>query len=107
MAGLCVVLQAAGAWASVRVASLNTVMADLARDIGGERVEVIEIVKPGIDPHIFEPSPGDLKTISESRILLAGGLGFEGYLDRLRGTFSKSGVDVVVGGDVVTPIEGA
>lgn len=81
-------------------------MADLARDIGGGRVEVVEIVKPGMDPHVYEPTPGDLKTITESQILLASGLGFEGYLDRLRGTLSRSGVRVVVGGDVVTPIEG-
>lgn len=105
---LAISLAVPAAWAdTVRVASLSTVMADLARDIGGDRVEVVEIVQPGIDPHIYEPTPGDLKTISSSQILLASGLGFEGYLDRLRGTFSKSGVRVVSGGDVVTPIEGA
>lgn len=101
----CVLAQAA--WAEpLRISSLSTVMADLARDIGGERVDVVEIVKPGMDPHIFEPSPGDLKTISGSRILLASGLGFEGYLDKLRDTLTKSGVRVVAGGDVVEPIEG-
>ena len=93
--------------APIRVASLSTVMADLAQDIGGDRVEVVEIVKPGMDPHIFEPSPGDYKTISNSRILLASGLGFEGYLDKLRPVLEKSGVQLVVGGDVVEPIEGA
>lgn len=91
----------------LRVASLSTVMADLARDIGGERVEVVEIVKPGMDPHIFEPSPGDYKTIANSRILLASGLGFEGYLEKLRPVLEKSGVRLVVGGEVVQPIEGA
>ena len=91
----------------IRVTSLSTVMADLARDIGGERVEVVELVKPGMDPHIFEPSPGDYRTISNSRILLASGLGFEGYLDKLRPVLEKSGVGLVVGGEVVEPIEGA
>jgi zinc/manganese transport system substrate-binding protein len=91
----------------IRVASLSTVMADLARDIGGERVEVVEIVKPGMDPHIFEPAPGDLTTISNAQILLASGLGFEGYLDRLRPSLKRSGVVLVVGGEVVEPIEGA
>ncbi|MFZ9919816.1 MAG: metal ABC transporter solute-binding protein, Zn/Mn family [Terrimicrobiaceae bacterium] len=100
-AGLEVVAQ------PIRVASLSTVMADLVRDIGAERVEVIEIVKPGTDPHIFEPSPGDYKTIANSRLLLASGLGFEGYLDKLRPVLEKSGVRLVVGGDVVEPIEGA
>ena len=91
----------------LRVASLSTVMADLARDIGAERVEVTEIVKPGVDPHIYEPTPGDRKTIAKSQILLASGLGFEGYLDKLRPSLEKAGVRLVVGGDVVKPIEAA
>lgn len=91
----------------LRVASLSTVMADLARDIGAERVEVTEIVKAGVDPHIYEPTPGDRKTIAKSQILLASGLGFEGYLDKLRPSLEKAGVRLVVGGDVVRPIEGA
>ena len=91
----------------LRVASLSTVMADLARDIGAERVEVTEIVKPGVDPHIYEPTPGDRKTMAKSQILLASGLGFEGYLDKIRPSLEKSGVRLVVGGDVVKPIEGA
>jgi zinc/manganese transport system substrate-binding protein len=91
----------------LRVASLSTVMADLARDIGAERVEVTEIVKAGVDPHIYEPTPGDRKTIAKSQILLASGLGFEGYLDKLRPSLEKAGVRLVVGGDVVKPIEGA
>lgn len=90
----------------LQVASLSTVMADLARDIGGERVEVVEIVKPGIDPHIYEPTPGDRRVISHAQILLASGLGMEGYLDRLRPALVKSGVVLVVGGDVVKTIEG-
>lgn len=90
---------------TLRVASLSTVMADLAREVGGDRVEVTEIVKAGVDPHIYEPTPGDRKTIAKSQILLASGLGFEGYLDNLRPGLEKNGVRLVVGGDVVKPIE--
>lgn len=91
----------------VRIASLNTVMADLARAVGGPRVEVVEIVDAGVDPHLFEPAPGDWKRIETADILLAGGLGFEPYLDRMRPGLANSGVRVVAGGDVVKPIEGA
>lgn len=90
---------------TLRVASLSTVMADLAREVGGDRVEVIEIVKAGVDPHIYEPTPGDRKTIAKSQILLASGLGFEGYLDNLRPGLEKNGVRLVVGGDVVKPLQ--
>ena len=92
---------------ALRVASLSTVMSDIARQVGGDRVELIEIVKPGVDPHIYEPTPGDLKKISKAQILLASGLGFEGYLEKLRSSVAKSGVRFVVAGDVVSPIEAA
>ena len=45
--------------------------------------------------------------MAKSQILLASGLGFEGYLDKIRPGLEKSGVRLVVGGDVVKPIEGA
>lgn len=99
------VLALAARGEGLRVASLSTVMADWARDIGGDRIEIVEIVKPGTDPHIFEPTPGDYKKIARSRILLANGLGFEGYLDKLRPVLDKSGVRLVVGAEVVNPIE--
>jgi len=63
--------------AKVEVASLSTVLADLARQVGGDRVEIVEIVKPGVDPHAFEPSPGDIKKVSQAQVVLASGLGFE------------------------------
>ncbi|MEI8293485.1 MAG: metal ABC transporter substrate-binding protein [bacterium] len=93
--------------APLRVASLSTVMSDLAGQVGGDRVTITEIVKSGIDPHIYEPTPGDLKIMTHSQILLASGLGFESYLEKIRPGLEKSGVRVVVGGDVVKPIEAA
>lgn len=100
-------LAVSGRSEAVHAASLNTVMADLARAIGGERIDVLEVVHAGIDPHLYEPSPGDWKRIEEADVLLAGGLGFEPYLGRMKTALANTGVRVVVGGDVVTPIEGA
>jgi len=89
--------------APLKVASLSTVLTDIAENVGGDRVEVTSIVKPGMDPHLYEPTPGDIKKISNARIVLASGLGFEGYLDNL-----KSGVGTgpvfVVAGDAIKPI---
>ncbi len=102
------VFLAAGVQAApVRIASLNTVMADLARNVGGDRVMVEEIVHAGVDPHLYEPAPGDWKRIETADVVLAGGLGFEPYLERMRPVLANAGAVVVVGGDVVTPIEGA
>jgi zinc/manganese transport system substrate-binding protein len=99
MAAMAVVVAA-----PMRVASLNTVMADLAREVGGGRVEVVEVVAPGIDPHLYEPTPGDLRVMSGSRLVLAGGLGFEGYLAKLQDGLGARGVGFVVGGEMVSPV---
>lgn len=85
------------------VASLSTVLADFARTVGGDRVTVTSIVKPGVDPHEFEPTPGDVKTLSTARIVLASGLGFEGYLGKLHEALPKTTFIEI--GEKVKPIE--
>jgi len=87
----------------VRVASLSTVLTDITRNVGGDRVEITEIVKAGTDPHLYEPTPGDIRKISEARLVLASGLGFESYLDKLRSSVGK-GPRFVVAGEVVKPL---
>lgn len=89
----------------MKVASLNTVLTDIARNVGGDRVDVIEIVKAGTDPHAFEPTPGDIKKMANSKLVLASGLGFETYLDKLK-TSLGTGLTFVVAGDVIKPIMG-
>ncbi len=88
---------AAHAGQPLAVVSLTSVLADLAENVGGENVEVISIVKPGIDPHEFEPSPGDIQAITQGRVVLASGLGFEPYLDKLKATLSNANTLVIVG----------
>lgn len=83
--------------AEVQIASLSTVLSDLAENVGGDKVRVTSIVKPGMDPHDFDPAPGDLKAISRAQIVLASGLGFEAYLGKLRKAAGDGPVFVVVG----------
>lgn len=75
--------------AQLKVASLNPIMSDLARQVGGEHVEVVELMKPGMDPHSYRPTPEDLRKLDGARIVLAAGKGLESYLDDLRGNLSK------------------
>ena len=69
--------------APLQVAALSTVLADLARNVGGNKVSVVDVVKPGIDPHEFEPSPGDVEQVASAAVVLVSGKGLEGYLSRL------------------------
>lgn len=65
------------------VASFS-VLADLAKRVGGEAIEVVAIVGPDSDAHIHNPTPADVRRVAEADILLELGAGFEsGWLERL------------------------
>ena len=67
----------------VKVVTSFSILADLIRQIGGERVEVSAFVGPNTDMHVFQPSPGDAKTLLGADLVIINGLGFEGWADRL------------------------
>jgi len=69
--------------AEIKVSALHPLMADLARQVGGERVKVFDLVGEGGDPHRFEPRPSDLRNMKASALILAGGKNLETYLDRI------------------------
>lgn len=67
------------------VASLHPLMADLARQVGQDRVTVVELIGPDDNPHEFDPSPQTLRAASSATLILASGKGLESsYLHKLR-----------------------
>ena len=75
-------LSAAGE--KLRVASVSTVDTEIVQQVGGEHVEVAALVQPGVDPHEYEPTPADLRKVSEARLLLTSGKHMENYLNKLQ-----------------------
>ncbi len=86
--------------ADLRVASLSTVTTDLAKQIGGNHITVEGIIKAGIDPHEFEPTPGDVKKVADANLVLLTGKGMEGYLSKLEEAAGGSAKLVNVGKDI-------
>lgn len=80
--------------AAIDVTTLHPLMGDLARQVGGERVQVTDLVKKGVNPHRFEPRPSDLRQLGKADLVLAAGKGMEPYLDRVRAAVGE-GVPVV------------
>jgi len=74
----------AAAAEKIRVSSFSTVLTELAQEIGGDRVDVTAHVKPGVDPHEFEPRPADLETVSKADLVLLSARHMEGYIGKLR-----------------------
>lgn len=62
------------------VVATTTMIADLADQISGNRVRVIGIIKPGTDPHIYQPAPADSVAFRKADLILVNGLHLEGKM---------------------------
>ncbi|WP_194841518.1 metal ABC transporter solute-binding protein, Zn/Mn family [Sporosarcina obsidiansis] len=62
----------------LQVVTSFTIIADMAREIGGDYVEVYNLVPSGTDPHEYEPLPNDIKAATNADVLFYNGLNLEG-----------------------------
>ncbi|MCW2948395.1 MAG: ABC-type metal ion transporter, periplasmic subunit [Actinoallomurus sp.] len=72
----------------LKVVATTTQVADFARNIGGDKVKVTQILKPNVDPHDYEPSPADVQAIAEADVVVENGVHLERWLDQ---TISSAG----------------
>jgi zinc/manganese transport system substrate-binding protein len=67
----------------LKVVTSFSILADFARNVGGERVEVVTLVSPGGDAHVYTPTPADARKVAAAKLVIVNGIGFEGWLSRL------------------------
>jgi zinc/manganese transport system substrate-binding protein len=77
----------------VRIVATFSILADFAKNVGGDAVEVASLVGPNGDAHAYSPSPADGKRLADAKLVLVNGLGFEGWIERL---VKASGTKAVV-----------
>lgn len=87
---------------NLNVVASFTVLADMAKQVGGEHVTVTSLVGPNGDPHSFEPSPKDSVALSKADVVIVSGLGMEGWMDRLVSASGYKGKIVVASHGVNT-----
>ncbi len=66
-----------------QVVTSFSILADLTRAIGGEHIALTNLVGPDEDAHVFEPSPDNARSLLKADLIIANGLGFEPWLERL------------------------
>jgi zinc/manganese transport system substrate-binding protein len=66
-----------------RVVASFSILGDLVRVVGGDAVELVTLVGPDQDAHVFEPTPADARALAGAQLVVVNGLGFEGWLERL------------------------
>jgi manganese/zinc/iron transport system substrate-binding protein len=80
---------AAAVAAPLKVVATTGMVADLVRQAGGERVEVYQLMGPGVDPHLYKPTAGDASRLAKADAVFYQGLNLEGrmatLLERLAG----------------------
>ena len=81
------------------VVATFSILADFARNVGGDRIAVIALVGPNGDTHVYQPKPADAKELGDARLILENGLGLEGWIDRLiKASGTKAPVIVATNG---------
>jgi zinc/manganese transport system substrate-binding protein len=86
----------------VKAVASFSILGDMVKQVGGDRVDVVALVGPDGDAHVYEPTPADAGTLASSKILFVNGLGFEGWMERLEKSSGFEG-KVVVASTGVAP----
>jgi len=76
----------------LRVVATTTIVADLVRVIGGPDLAVESLMGPGIDPHLYKPSAGDVRTMASADAVFYNGLHLEGKMGEVFEQMGRRGV---------------
>jgi zinc/manganese transport system substrate-binding protein len=90
------------ALAAVNAVASFSILGDMVKRIGGERVAVTTIVGPNADTHVYEPKPADAIAVAGADIFFVNGLGFEGWMDRFVESTGYKGPVVVATDGIAT-----
>ena len=82
LASLAVLPLSAQAQDRLKVVTTFTVIADMARNVAGEGVDVVSVTKPGAEIHGYEPTPQDIVSASDADLVLRNGLGLERWFEQ-------------------------
>lgn len=67
----------------IQVVTTTGMIADLAQEIGGTEVQVEALMRPGVDPHLFKASQGDIQKLDHADMVFYGGLHLEGKMTEI------------------------
>ena len=85
LAGACrtSVSDTPSAGAGLSVVAVEGFLADIAQNVAGSRALVSTLIPSGVDPHAYEPTPGDLARVADSDVLIVNGAGLERFLTEM------------------------
>lgn len=81
------------------VVATSTMLTDLAKVLGGDKVEVTGIMAVGVDPHLYQPTAGDVERVHNADMLVFNGLHFEGQMIHIMEDMIDRGKIVAIASD--------
>ena len=96
---------------SIRVVTSFSILEDLVKELGGQYVNVVNLVDRNSDAHTYQPKPSDAVAIAKADLVIFNGLGFEGWIPRLiknsgyknKQIIASKGVDAIKNGKETDP----
>jgi manganese/iron transport system substrate-binding protein len=86
--------------AGVPVVTTTTILADLVHQVGGDRVRVESLVPKGGEVHTFDPTPSDIRRVTDARLVVRNGLGLDDWLGDLVGDTGTQAPVIALGDDL-------
>ncbi len=77
--------------APLKVVSTTGMIDDLVRQVGGDRVEAVALMGPGVDPHLYKATASDVIQLQRAKVIFYNGLHLEGKMGELLGRLAKGG----------------
>jgi zinc/manganese transport system substrate-binding protein len=65
------------------VVATFSILGDLVKNVGGDRIEFTTLVGPNSDTHVYAPTPADARKVAAAKVVFVNGLGYEGWMTRL------------------------
>ena len=83
-----------GSAAKMNVVTTTTMVTDMVKEVGGDRVSVVGLMGPGVDPHLYKPASGDVVKLQRAKVIFYSGLMLEGRMSDLFFRMARSGKKV-------------
>jgi manganese/zinc/iron transport system substrate-binding protein len=85
----------------LRVVATTTIVGDLVRTIGGPHIALDVLMGPGIDPHLYKASAGDVRRMGSARAVFYNGIHLEGKMSEVLEEMGEQGVTTIAVGECV------
>ncbi|MBM4428562.1 MAG: manganese transporter [Chloroflexi bacterium] len=87
----------------LNIITTTGMIADIVKNVGGEHVEVNSLMGPGVDPHLYKASEGDIRRLQEAKLIFYNGLHLEAQLGEVLEKMNDFNITTVAVADEIDP----